>query len=143
VFDSALKAVADVETGNADAGVVSAVSAVKALASGALRAIAVSSPSRLGGMFASAPAWSELAVPCTIGQWRGFVGPPGMPPDAVAFWEQAFARATASAAWQAELEQNYWTATFKDGAETRAFLDEERAFLGGMLADLGLTPQGR
>jgi putative tricarboxylic transport membrane protein len=118
--------------------VISAVSAVKALEAGKLRAVAVSAPARLGGVFASAPAWSELSVPCALGQWRGFVGAPGMPQEAVAYWERALRAATASPAWSAELGQNFWTATFKGSAETRAFLDAERAFLGKMLTDLGL-----
>jgi len=51
VFESALHAVADVVQGNAGAGAVSAASAVKDLKSGALRALAVSAPKRMGGVF--------------------------------------------------------------------------------------------
>lgn len=143
VFDSALKAVADVEAGNADVGAISAVSAAKSLTSGKLRGVAVSAPQRLGGAFSSVPTWDEQDVPCVIGQWRGFIGAPAMPLEAVAFWEDAFARATASPAWAAELEQNYWTSAFMPSGETRAFLDAERTFLGRMLADLGLTASAR
>lgn len=140
VFDSALKAVADVLEGHADAGAVSAVSAAKALESGGLRGLAVSAPERLGGLFGPVPTWSEQSVPCVIGQWRGFIGAPGMAADAIAYWEQALAAAAASSAWAAELEQNFWTATYMASGKTRAFLDSERAFVGRMLAELGLIP---
>jgi putative tricarboxylic transport membrane protein len=139
VFESALHAVADVLEGHAELGAISAVSAAKPLKAGALRALAVSAPRRLGGVYADAPTWTEQSVPCVIGQWRGIIGAQGITRDEVAYWEQALAAATASPAWAADLEQNYWTSTYKASADTRAFLDSERAFLGGMLRELGLT----
>ena len=141
VFESALQAVNDVVEGQADAGVVSAISAVKPLTSGALRLLAVSAPQRLGGNFGSAPTWSEMSVPCVIGQWRGIIGAKDLARDHIAYWEQALATATASTDWAAELEQNAWSNTFKASAESRSFLDAERTFLHDMLAQLGLVNQ--
>lgn len=143
VFESALYAVADVVDGHADAGVISAVSAVKALDAGALRTLAVSAPARMGGIFSRVPTWMELSVPCAIGQWRGIIGAPGISSAEIAFWEQALASAAASPPWLAELEQNYWTNTWKASVETRTFLDSERVFLGDILARLGLVPEAR
>jgi putative tricarboxylic transport membrane protein len=139
VFESALHAVDDVVEGRSDAGAVSAVSAVKAIQAGALRALAVSALSRMGGVFADVPTWTEQSVPCAIGQWRGLVGASGVPEEAVAYWARAIAAAVATPAWTAGLEENYWTGAFKGAAETRAFLDAERVFLGGMLRGLGLA----
>jgi len=139
VFESALYAAADVLEGQAELGAISAVSAAKALKTGELRALAVSAPSRLGGVYADAPTWVEQSVPCVIGQWRGIIGAQGIIREQIAYWEQALAAATASSAWAAELEQNYWTGTYKASEDTCAFLDSERAFLSGMLHELGLT----
>ncbi|MBM3344284.1 MAG: tripartite tricarboxylate transporter substrate binding protein [Betaproteobacteria bacterium] len=142
VFDSALYAVADVLEGNAQAGVISAVSAVKALQEGRARALAVTAPTRLGGVFASAPTWQELGVPCVAGQWRGIMGgagPHGMSAAQVSFWEQAFAAATARAQWHDELTANYWTNTFMGAQAARALLDGERDQLARMLRALGLA----
>jgi putative tricarboxylic transport membrane protein len=139
VFDSALYAAADVAEGKSDAGVVSAVSAVQGLETGALRALAVSAPARMGGLFAHVPPWAERSVPCVIGQWRGIVGAPGITGEQTLYWEHALAAAVASPSWEAELEQHYWTASYRGSAETRAFLDSECAFLRDMLGDLGLT----
>jgi putative tricarboxylic transport membrane protein len=104
-----------------------------------LRALAVSAPTRMGGIFADAPTWTEQSVPCAIGQWRGIIGAPGIDRAAIAYWEQAFGAAAASDAWRAELRQNHWTDTRKGSADTSAFLDEERKFLTRMLTELGLT----
>jgi putative tricarboxylic transport membrane protein len=139
VFDSALYAVADVLEGNAQVGVISAVSAVKAIKEGRARVLAVTAPARMGGVFADAPAWTQLGVPCAIGQWRGIMGGAGMTAAQIAFWEQAFAAATARAEWHAELETNYWTNTFMGAAKARAFLDAECESLDRMLRELGVV----
>ena len=139
VFESALDAVADVVEGHAELGVISAVSAVKALEAGQLRTLAVSAPSRMSGIFSEAPTWAELSIPCTVGTWRGIIGPESIDEPAVAYWERAFGAAVRSDSWLAELARNHWTSTWKGSAETCAFLDTERAFLARMLGELGLT----
>ena len=138
VFDSALYAVDDVVAGNAQLGVISAVSARKALESGQARALAVSAPSRLGGAFAGAPTWSELSVPCVIGQWRGVLGAPDMGVAPAAYWTHALAAAVRIAEWNDEMAANNWSGAFMHGDELRAFLDHEREFSSDMLRALGL-----
>src|SRR6185312_15634878 len=86
VFDTALDAVADVVTGHADVGAITAASPVPEMAAGRLRAIAISSPQRLPGVFAAAPTWAERGVDCVIGSWRGVSGPAGLDDAQVAFW---------------------------------------------------------
>jgi len=138
VFESALLAVADVVEGHADVGVISAASTVTAMASGRVRAFAVSAPSRMSGSFASVPTWTEQAVPCTPGQWRGVIGAPGIAAEHVAYWEDALGTAVQDPAWAGELARQHWTGAWKGSADTRTFLDAERAFLGRMLRELGL-----
>lgn len=138
VFESALHAVDDVVAGNAPLGVISAVSTRKALAAGAVRLLAVSSPERMGGEFAAAPTWHELSVPCVMGQWRGVLGAPGIGAAETAYWEQALAAAVRHPDWTAELAANSWSDQFLSGAALRAFLDGERALTGELLRALGL-----
>jgi len=138
VFESALHAVDDVVAGNAPLGVISAVSTRKALAAGAVRLLAVSSPERMGGEFAAAPTWHELAVPCVMGQWRGVLGTPGITAAQTAYWQWALAAAVNQPAWKAELAANSWSDQFLTGAPLRAFLDGERALTAELLRVLGL-----
>ncbi|MGQ0525087.1 MAG: tripartite tricarboxylate transporter substrate-binding protein [Betaproteobacteria bacterium] len=141
VFESALHAVADVVDGKAAVGVVSAASAVPAMHSGSLRAFAVSAPERMGGCFEDVPTWTELSVPCALGQWRGVIGGPGIAAEHIAFWEAALGVAVQSPVWAGELAQHYWTNTWMGSSKTRDFLDSEREFLARMLRELGLiTP---
>lgn len=142
VFDSALDAVADVVAGNADVAAVTAASAVKEIAAGTLRALAVSAPRRLDGLYRDTPTWSEQSVGCVIGSWRGVTGARGLAPEQIAFWEKTLTAATASAEWNAELARHYWIPMHLHGAFLREYLARERAEMSALLGNLGLLKQG-
>lgn len=137
-FDSALYAVAEVVAGRAEVGAITAVSAARELEAGRLRALAVSAPQRLPGLFSAVPTWTEQGVDCVIGTWRGVIGAGGLTPQQIAFWEGALSHATASTAWNAGLAGQFWTGTCLAGAQLRAFLDCERDAMGALLRTLGL-----
>ena len=139
VFDSALDAVADVLAGNADVCAVTAASAAKELDAGTMRALAVSSPNRLDGLYAQAPTWKELGVDCVIGAWRGATGARGLAAEQIAFWEGVLAAAVETPAWREELARLYWTPAYLQSAKLRAHLAQERAEMAAILAELGLT----
>ncbi len=141
VFDSARYAAADVMTGRAEVAAITAVSAVPELESRGLRALAVSAPQRLRKLYADTPTWTELGVDCVIGTWRGVIGARGISLEQTAFWNAALQAATASAAWNAELDSHYWANTYTDSAATLAMMTHERRVMGALLRDLGLLPE--
>lgn len=138
VFDTALDAVADVVAGNADVGAITAASAVKELSSGELRAIGISSPVRLPGVYAATPTWSEQSIDCVVGSWRGVSGPEGLSRAQIAFWEGLLSATVATAAWKSDLAAHFWTATYMDGAALRDHLRAERADMRTVLDGLRL-----
>jgi len=142
VFDSAPDAVADVVAGNADVCAVTAASAVKEITAGTMRALAVSAPQRLAGLYAQTPTWLEQSVDCVIGAWRGVSGARGLTQAQIAYWEGTLAAAVRTEAWMAELARLYWTPMFLDGASLRQHLARERGEMKVMLTDLGLLKQG-
>jgi len=138
VFDTALDAVADVVAGTSDVGAVTAASAVKELSSGELRAVGISSPTRLSAVYAAAPTWSEQGVDCVVGSWRGVSGPHGLSAKQIAFWEGLLLAAVATAEWKSDLAKHFWTETYADGAALRDHLQRERAEMRAVLDGLGL-----
>jgi putative tricarboxylic transport membrane protein len=138
VFDSARDVVSDIVAGNADVGAITAASAVPELEAGQVRAIAISSPQRLPGVFASAPTWNELSVDCVIGSWRGAAGPVGLTEDQVRFWQGVLAAAVQTKEWNAELGRHFWTEMYLDGDALTTYLKQEYAEMKEMLGDLGL-----
>lgn len=138
VFDSALDAVADAMAGNADVAAVTAASAAKELSAGDMRALAVSAPARLTGLFAQAPTWREQSVDCVIGSWRGVTGARGISADQIAYWEKLLRAATATDEWRTELARHYWTPMPLYGGTLWDHLERERAEMQVILEELGL-----
>jgi len=141
VFDSALDAVADVIAGNADVCAVTAASAVKEITAGTMRALAVSAPQRLAGLYAQTPTWLEQPVDCVIGAWRGVSGARGLTTAQVAYWEGKLAAAVGTEAWTSELGRLYWTPMYLDGAPLRQHLRRERGEMEAALRLLGLLKE--
>lgn len=138
VFDSALDAVADALAGNADVAAVTAASVAKELEAGTMRALAVSAPERLTGLFAQTPTWREQSVNCVIGSWRGVTGARGITAAQIAFWERLLAAVTATGEWKGELARHYWTAMPLAGGPLWDHLERERAEMRAILEELGL-----
>jgi putative tricarboxylic transport membrane protein len=138
VFDSALDAVADVAAGNADVASVTAASAVRELEAGVLRALAVSAPERLAGVYAQTPTWLELGVACTLGAWRGVHGARGLGAAQMLYWEHALTQAARAASWVSALSRHHWTPLLITGGALREHLAREQTEMRDMLAALNL-----
>lgn len=138
VFDSALDAVSDLMARKSEVAVVTAASAAKELASGALRALAIAAPQRASGVYAQAPTWVELNVDCVVESWRGASGARAITHEQTAFWENVLAAAVASSEWHDALERYYWTSMYLAGAPLREYLQRERQELAATLGSLGL-----
>ena len=126
--------------GHADVQITSISTAVPFLTSGQMRGIAISSGRRLGGPMASVPTWQELGFQSS-GSWKGVMGPKGITPAQVAFWEEVMRKTAQSEEIKQYAEQNQWLIEFKGAAETRKWLDEELAALRVVVTELGLKAQ--
>ena len=139
VFDSAAKAMTAMLGGHLDVVAASASVPVPHIESGKVRIIAVSAPRRLSGVYANAPTWREQGADSAFSNYRGFIGPKGLPPAHVAFWERAFAVVDQDPAWRADLDRNQLTADFTNGRDARKYWDELAGPLKNVLDDLGLS----
>jgi putative tricarboxylic transport membrane protein len=138
VFDSARDVVADIVAGNADVGAITAASAVPELEANQVRAIAISSPERLKGVYASTPTWREQSVDCVVGAWRGAAGAVGISTEQIAFWQGVLSKAVKTKEWNAELNRYFWTEMYLDGAELSQYLKREYREMEEILGALGL-----
>ncbi len=114
-------------------------SARQHLQGGKIRVLGLSSPQRLGGVFANAPTFREQGIDAVYSAWRGFLGPKGLSAAQTAFWDRTFARIVEDEDWKTELEKNAWGREFKGAAEARRHLEEEHRLLEKILAELGLV----
>jgi putative tricarboxylic transport membrane protein len=123
--------------GHVDVLMATPGSAWKFVASGRLRALAVAAPKRLSGDASSIPTWKELGVPAVSANWRALVGPKGLTPAQVAYWDQTLGAMVKSPEWQQALKVNQWEDEYLNSAGAMKFLQEEYKELEALLADLG------
>jgi putative tricarboxylic transport membrane protein len=109
------------------------------LEAGTIRLIAIASPKRLTGIFATTPTWKEQGADVTVSNWRGLVGPSGMTAEQLAFWDAAMRGLSQSDGWKKELDANYWANDYTASREARAYLDADYAALKAFLTEIDLA----
>lgn len=139
LFKGSSEAVAAILGGHLDVVSTGAGNAAPLMEAGKLRVLGVSAAQRLPGAMAGVPTWKEQGVDLVYGSWRTIVGPKGLRPEQVNFWEAALRKVVDSADWKAELERNYWADFFMTGADLRATIDREYKAMKDTLIDLGLA----
>ncbi len=139
VFNAGSASLAAMMGGHVDVVPVTGALASQLSASKQVRLLAASSPRRLTGALADVPTWRELGYDVVVAQWRGVMGPKGMPDAQVAYWERTLKRMTEADEWKRDLEKNFWVADFMGARELRQFMENDNATLKRFLGELGLT----
>jgi len=119
--------------------VTAAHNALPHMRTGKVRVVAVAAPKRLPGLLADVPTWKEQGIDVVYGLWRGVIGPKGMTPDQIAYWNDVFARTTASPQWKETLRQTYSEDTYLPSAAFMKFLDQDSAQQERASQDLGIA----
>lgn len=109
------------------------------VAAGKLRVVGVSADRRFPGALADIPTWKEQGVDLVYGGWRAIMGPRGLSPAQVAYWETVLRKATEAPEWKTDLERNYWSDDFVPSAQFRKDLDKDYAAMKAVLTELGLA----
>jgi putative tricarboxylic transport membrane protein len=104
--------------------------------SGKMRAIAVTSATRLKGV--NVPTLKEQGIDVEIGNWRGVYGGPGITPEQRKALIDMIVKATKSKAWAESMEKNQWTPALMVGKEFEDFVDREFASLRATMVKSGM-----
>ena len=140
-YKGAAEAITNLLGGHIDLTATSAGGVMPHVAAGKLRIIAVAAPRRLGGALSDVPTWKEQGADVEFGLWRLALGPKGMSAAQTAWWENTLRKATQTADWKTDMEQNFWSDNFVPGAEFRKSLPQEYATLKAVFTDFGLAKQ--
>jgi len=137
-YKSSAASMADMLGGHIDVVSASTPNVVALYQAGRIRLIAVPSAERLGGTLASVPTWREQGVDAVYHSAQGVLGPRGLSPEQIQFWENLLRDAVKSEGWQKLVARNHWRATFLTGAEARAYLDAQNEEARAVLGAIGL-----
>jgi len=104
--------------------------------SGKMKAIAVTSGTRLKGV--NVPTLKEQGVNVEIGNWRGVYGAPGISAEQRKALIDMIVKATKSKAWTEAMDKNAWTPALLTGKEFEDFVDREFASLRATMVKAGM-----
>lgn len=111
------------------------------VASGKLRVVGIAANQRFSGAFAQIPTWKEQGINLVFGGWRAIMGPKGLTPAQISYWEGAMRKVTASPEWKSDLEKNFWADDFAGSEQFKKDLVQDYAAMKSVLVDIGLAKQ--
>ena len=106
------------------------------ITSGKMRAVAVTSATRLKGT--DVPTLKEQGINVEIGNWRGVYGAPGITPAQRKELIDQVSKAIKSKAWTEALEKNNWTPAVLTGDAFGEFVDRDFASLRATMVKSGM-----
>lgn len=139
VFKSSADSAVAALGGHVDLVMSSASLLLPHVASGAMRLLAISAPTRLAGAMAQVPTLKEQGVDAVVDNFRLMIAAPGVGQPQLAYWEQAVQKLSTTEEWRRDLERNGWENTHMNSRDTRKYLDAQYASLKSVLVDMGLA----
>jgi putative tricarboxylic transport membrane protein len=128
--------------GHLQAVASSATAAQPFVQQGTVRIIGIGAQQRQPGDLANVPTMREQGIDGrTVTNWRGVFAPPGITPQQVTYWDDAFAKIVAADDWKKLLEQNSTEGHYLRSRDFAKFLDSEYAVSRAVLTDLGYAKQ--
>jgi putative tricarboxylic transport membrane protein len=106
------------------------------ITAGKMRAIGVTSDTRLKGI--NVPTLKEQGIDVVIGNWRGVFGAAGITPAQRAALTEMIVKATRTKSWAESLQRNGWTPALLTGPAFDKFVDDEFASLRAVMVKSGM-----
>ncbi|MDB5778462.1 MAG: hypothetical protein JWP79_2261 [Polaromonas sp.] len=104
---------------------------------GKMRALAVTSDTRLPGV--NIPTLKEQGINVVIGNWRGVYGAPGITPAQRQALTDMVVKALKSKSWQEASQKNNWTPAVLTGPAFEKFVDDDFAALRATMVKSGMV----
>lgn len=138
IYTSGAQSMNNLLGGHIDMAVTALYNAASLHASGRVRIIGITSPQRFAGPLAAVPTWREQGADVVHSFWRGVIGPKGLEPEKVAYWNDVFARTAASPEWKETVAKNLWGDVYLGSRDFHAYLQQDYRDLRQLLGELGL-----
>lgn len=106
--------------------------------SGALRILGITSAQRLAAL-PDVPTFKELGYDVVMGGFTIVMGPRGLTPAQILFWENLLERVCNTAEWKRMMAADLQDLDFRKSAATRDYLRQQYELTRNLLADIGIT----
>lgn len=125
--------------GHVDVVAASTPNVIGQLQAGKIRILGVATAERLPGPLAAVPTWSEQGIPAVYSSVQGVLGPPGLTPAQVKFWEDALRQVTESEEWRSFLARQNWRPAFMGSEAMKRYIEKEYAATETLIDELKLS----
>jgi putative tricarboxylic transport membrane protein len=122
IFDEAGQAALAVAGGHVDVYISSIGTALPLIEAGKLRAIGIAGPQRLPGALSTIPTFREQGIDILSQQAYFVVGPKGLTPPEVAYWQSVLSAAVKTSEVKSEATAESWLPDFMPAKDMRAWL---------------------
>ena len=138
VFGGGAESVTNLLGGHIDAMVQAVNNPIPHHKAGTMRILGLSTTKRSAGL-PDVPTFREQGYDVVMEGWTIFVGPKGMTPPQVAYWESVFQKTVQNDAWKKYLDFNAWEWGYKNSQDTLTYLKNDYQQSKALLTDLGLA----
>ena len=141
VFQSNAQNITAVMGGHVDLTPLSLATALNAAEQSQVRILGVSTERRGAGPLAEVPTWKEQGFNVVFANTRFLVGPKGVNPGQIAFWDSALGRLVQHEDWKNEVAKNRWTPDYVPSKHSGQRMADIYAQLKEALTDVGLVKE--
>jgi putative tricarboxylic transport membrane protein len=138
VFGGGAESVTNLLGGHIDAMMQASNNAVPHQKAGTMRILGISMPKRSAST-PDVPTFTEQGFNVLMDGWYAFVGPKGMTPAQVAYWDATFEKTVQASDWKKFVETTGWEWGYKNSRDTAAYLKAEYDESKALLSELGMT----
>jgi len=138
VFGGGAESVTNLLGGHIDAMVQAVNNAIPHHKTGKMRILCLSTAKRSAGL-PDVPTCREQGYDVVMEGWTIFVGPKGLTPAQVAFWEGIFEKTVNHEDWKKYLEFNSWNWNYLNSRESLAYLKKDYEQSKAILSELGMA----
>ena len=135
-YDAGGKAMAALLSGEIAALSTGFSEAIDLAKAGEVKIIGITADDRVPA-YPDAPTMKEQGIDTSFVNWRGFFGPPGLPEDTLAAYQDAFAKMYETEEWEEVRARNGWVNIHNSGEDFRAFLEAQEKAIGDLMKKLG------
>lgn len=125
--------------GHVDLGVFNPIECIGQIEAGKVLPIATYSKKRIPGVFKEVPTFTELGYKeLQVTEVRAISAPPGIPADALKFYETMLRKVTETEKWKKDyLEKNYLIGNYMNAAETKKFFEGQIVIYKKVFTEVG------
>lgn len=138
VFGGGAESVINLLGGHIDAMAQAINNAIPHHKAGKMRILALSTPKRSPGL-PDVPTFREQGFDVVLEGWTVLMGPKGLTPAQIAYWEETFAKTVQHPEWKKYLEFNSWEWGYKNSRDTLEYLKKDYDQSKALLTELGMA----